>query len=39
VLVTEGEDIKFFNILSKRLLEVMNKTTPMPPEFFKPRYE
>jgi hypothetical protein len=39
VLVTEGEDIKFFDILSARLSEGMNKTTPMPSEFFKPRYE
>jgi len=39
VLVTEGEDIKFFIILSEKPLEVMNKTTPIPPEFFKPRYE
>jgi len=39
VLVTEGENIKFFDIHSERLLEVMDKTTPIPPEFFKLRYE
>lgn len=35
----KGEEMKIFNILYERLLEVLKKTTPNPPEFFRPHYK